>query len=51
MNPYFILELPENKNISKDDIKKSYRKLILKYHPDKNKEDTTEKFKEIQTAY
>jgi len=52
MNPYIILELPENKNISKDEIKKSYRRLILKFHPDKNKDiDTTEKFKEIQTAY
>ena len=50
-NPYSILELDTSKNISKDDIKKAYRKLILKYHPDKNTEDTTEKFKEIQTAY
>jgi len=52
MNPYSILELPENKNISKDEIKKSYKRLILKYHPDKNHNiDTTEKFKEIHTAY
>ena len=50
-NPYSILELESNKNISKEDIRKAYKRLILKYHPDKNTEDTTEKFKEIQTAY
>ncbi len=51
-DPYVILELDNLKNISKNDIKKSYKRLILKYHPDKNKDlDTTEKFKEIQTAY
>ena len=50
-NPYLILELESDKNISKEDIRKSYKRLILKYHPDKNTEDTTEKFKEIQTPY
>ena len=50
-NPYSILELESDKNISKEDIRKAYKRLILKYHPDKNTEDTTEKFKEIQTAY
>lgn len=51
-NPYSILELEEKNNPSKEDIKKAYRKLILKYHPDKNQHiDTTDKFKEIQTAY
>ena len=38
---------------SKDEIKKSYRKLALKYHPDKTKGDkaSEEKFKEASEAY
>lgn len=41
-----------NKNASEDDIKKAYRKLSKKYHPDLNKEvDSSRKFKEIQEAY
>lgn len=40
------------KNASVDDIKKSYRKLAMKYHPDVNKEPGSEdKFKEISEAY
>jgi len=48
---YKILDL--DKKCSEDDIKKSYKKLALLYHPDKNQgnEDFTNKFKEISEAY
>ena len=47
---YKILEL--SSNASQDDIKKAYKKLAFKYHPDRNKEkDAETKFKEISNAY
>lgn len=41
-----------SKDASKDEIKKAFRKLARKYHPDVNKSpDAAEKFKEITKAY
>ena len=42
-----------NKNASADQIKSAYRKLAVKFHPDKNKGDkgAEEKFKEASEAY
>lgn len=54
MNPYQILGI--DSSASDDEVKKAYRTLSKKYHPDANINNPnqaayTEKFKEVQTAY
>jgi len=49
MDLYSILEVEENSTLN--DIKKAYKKLALKYHPDKTNTDSTSKFIEINNAY
>lgn len=45
--------LSVNRNASEADIKKSYRKLAMKYHPDRNPDnnEAEENFKEVKEAY
>ena len=51
-NKDYYATLGVNKDASADEIKKAYRTLAKKYHPDLNKEPGAEqKFKEIQEAY
>jgi len=50
-NYYDVLGI--QKQASPDEIKKAYRKLAMKYHPDRNKDDAQaeEKFKQVSEAY
>ena len=54
MDPYKVLGV--SYNASEDEIKKAYRSLSRKYHPDANvgkpnQKEYEEKFKEVQQAY
>ena len=48
---YYFLGLPQN--ATAEEIKKIYRKLSVKYHPDKNDNDAffENRFREVQEAY
>ena len=53
-NPYDVLGIPQS--ASDDEVKKAYRDLTRKYHPDANVNNpladlAEEKFKEVQEAY
>jgi len=52
MKDYYAI-LETKKGASDDEIKKAYRKLAMKYHPDRNEGDTKaeSKFKDISEAY
>lgn len=52
MDYYKVLEV--DRNAKDDDLKKAYRKLAMKWHPDKNpnsKKEAEAKFKKISEAY
>ena len=50
MDYFEVMEV--EKSASQDDIKKAYRRLASKYHPDRNESvDAVERFQKIQEAY
>lgn len=52
LDHYNVLKV--DKGASDEDLKKAYRKLAMKWHPDKNpnnKKEAEAKFKEISEAY
>jgi len=52
MNLDYFEVLEVDKSASQDDIKKAYRRLAAKYHPDRNtSDDAIERFQKIQESY
>ncbi len=51
MDYYKILGLDKNKKYSEKQLKKIYHQLSLKFHPDKGKEKSESKFREVAEAY
>ena len=52
MNDNYYRVLGIDRSSTEEEIKKAYRKLALRYHPDKNKDaESLEKFKKISEAY
>lgn len=50
MNPYTVLGVHEG--ASEDEVKKAYRRMAMKYHPDRNSDpDAKQKFQDVQKAY
>ena len=52
MRDYYEI-LGVSKSVSQDELKKAYRKVAMKYHPDRNPDnkEAEEKFREITEAY
>ena len=53
MSKDYYKVLGVDRNASEQDLKSAYRKLAIKYHPDKNpgNKEAEQKFKEIAEAY
>lgn len=53
-NKYYYEVLGVHKTDSEDEIRKAYRKLVVKFHPDRNpdkREEAEAKLKELSEAY
>ena len=52
LNDYYRFVLGVSETASKEEIKRAYRSLVMKYHPDKNPDESSEgKYREVVEAY